>query len=84
MTQLSNAEIAELVTAYQKSGFMHPLTCQNNTAHEVLAPVTTSTGVKLRCPTCNHISLVPDFIFQLTVEEIETEKEELRTKGFVI
>ena len=61
---MTNKEIIDLVTRYQQSKFVHPLTCGNDSRHEILVPIEVNNYVILKCPDCEYIQswipMLPD------------------------
>lgn len=51
---MTNAEIIEAVRNYQAFPLVHPLTCGNDSMHEVLEPVEREGKVVLECRNCDY------------------------------
>lgn len=62
-------EKIEHIKKYQKNKNYHPLTCGNNSKHEVLYPVLGNDKVILKCLDCDYIqNWVPECIYNLDVD----------------
>lgn len=51
----SPEEVLEQIRRYQKRMDVHPLTCGNDSRHEVLDPFVEGDKIKLRCLDCDYI-----------------------------
>lgn len=52
------------VMHYQSNPHVHPLTCGNNSEHQVLQPMIVGTQVALICIDCGYVqTYIPDYIF---------------------
>lgn len=51
---MNNEEIIDKVRAYQNAGFVHPLTCGNNSRHRILEPKEEDEKVVLVCLDCDY------------------------------
>ncbi len=52
---MTNDEIIAKITAWQSAGFVHELTCGNDSTHAALVPVEDGGVVVLVCPTCKYV-----------------------------
>jgi len=52
---MTNQDIIEAVSKWQKSVFIHPLTCCNNSSHKSLIPIELNGKVILKCLDCNYV-----------------------------
>lgn len=52
---MTNEEIIAKIKEHQECGFVHPLTCGNDSRHEVLVGVVVDGKVVLKCPSCDYV-----------------------------
>lgn len=56
-------EYVRRVLEYQKNPHVHPLTCENDSSHELLIPGFKGTNVILYCPTCGYVQdWIPEIV----------------------
>lgn len=52
----------EAVKKHQSAGFVHPLTCGNDSTHSELVPVKVGPDVKLACMDCDWTQSIPSCV----------------------
>lgn len=52
---MTNKKIISQIRKYQKSGMAHPLTCGNNSLHQILEPEEQNGKVVLVCLDCDYV-----------------------------
>jgi len=50
-----NKKLVESINRWQSSDEFHPLTCGNDSRHQILEPFEENGVIKLRCPDCDYI-----------------------------
>jgi len=66
MEELTNEDILKAVCTWQTCGFVHPLTCGNDSNHQVLYPVIRNNKVILKCADCTYTqSWIPDPVLKI-------------------
>jgi hypothetical protein len=72
---MRNEDIVKQIIAWQSNPLLHPLTCGNDSNHEVLVPVIEKKKVILRCLDCEYIQRwIPDVCM---IDYIPSSLEEL-------
>ena len=51
---MNNEDIINKITEHQKNPMFHPLTCGNDSRHNLLIPIEKGGNVILICPDCNY------------------------------
>lgn len=67
-------ELLEDLKRYQRSDYVHPLTCIES-SHLVLIPFIEEDEVKLLCPTCGEISRPPKLKFREILSHVRQSFE---------
>lgn len=63
---MSNKDKLELIKEYQESGIVHPLTCGNDSSHNLLEAVEDKGKVILRCTDCEYVQgNIPKFVYKI-------------------
>ena len=63
MKVMKNEDIIRIVNKWQGAGFVHELTCGNDSRHEALVPEERNGKVILICPTCDYTQeYIPDSV----------------------
>ena len=69
-----NQELLDAIKKYQSCPFVHPLTCGNDSGHDLLKGIVIRDKVVLICPDCEYTQThIPNFIWQ--AEDIEKAME---------
>lgn len=73
--QTNEQKVLERLIKHQAFGFMHPLTCGNNSAH-ILTPKIIDNKVTLVCPDCDYVQdYIPEFFLTDSYDEMLKEQE---------
>lgn len=79
---MTNQEIMDKVNLWQSAGFVHPLTCGNDSQHQDLVPKEVSNKVVLVCSDCNYTqNWIPEEVLSNYVEEV---RKTMRSGGIDI
>ncbi len=63
---MTNEQIIKKVSLWQNAGFVHPLTCGNNSQHQNLVAKEVDGKVVLSCLDCNYIqNHIPDYVLEI-------------------
>lgn len=69
---MTNQQIIEKVAQWQNAGFVHPLTCGNNSQHQDLATKELDGKVVLCCLDCNYVQdWIPEEVLSNYVERMK-------------
>ena len=69
---MTNQEIIEKVFKWQNAGFVHPLTCPNESRHHNLEAKELAGKVVLHCPDCDYVQkYIPEEILSNYVEDMK-------------
>lgn len=72
--QPSNKEWLGAIKKYQSCPFVHPLTCGNDSGHDLLKGIVIKGKVMLICPDCDYTqNWIPEYVF--TAEDIDKAME---------
>jgi len=64
--KLKLEEKIEAIKKYQECDYVHPLTCGNDSSHELLKPLQIAGKLCLICPSCDYVQeYIPDSVYQL-------------------
>lgn len=63
---MTNQQIIDKVNLWQNAGFVHPLTCGNNSQHQNLAAKEINGKVILFCLDCDYIqNFIPECVLEI-------------------
>ncbi|MEK7121364.1 MAG: hypothetical protein AAB857_01510 [Patescibacteria group bacterium] len=69
---MTNQQIIDKINQWQNSGFVHPLTCGNDSQHQDLIPKELDGKVVLACSDCNYIqNWIPEEVLSNYVERMK-------------
>jgi len=75
---MTNQQIIDKINQWQNAGFVHPLTCGNDSQHQDLVPKEVDGRVVLSCSNCDYIQdWIPEEVLSNYVERMK----EIMPKG---
>lgn len=83
MNKKQISEVVKAVIKHQTNPLVHPLTCGNDSTHEILQPIVSDGEVHLWCVECDYVQKhIPSFLTaqkpQVTQKEIHDAYREVR------
>ena len=68
---MNTADIINMVEKFQSCGWVHPMTCGNNSAHKLLIPIEKDGKVILACEDCEYEqSWIPEVVLDGSWQEL--------------
>jgi predicted nucleic-acid-binding Zn-ribbon protein len=71
---MNNQQRIEILTSYQDNPMVHPLTCGNNSLHN-LVPIEENKKVILKCLECDYTQLLDDKFIKLLRDLDKVQRE---------
>ena len=69
---MTNQQIIDKINQWQNAGFVHPLTCGNDSQHQDLVPKEVDGRVVLSCSNCDYIQdWIPEEVLSNYVERMK-------------
>ena len=69
---MTNEQIIDKVNQWQNAGFVHPLTCGNDSQHQDLVPKEVDGKVVLSCLDCDYVQdWIPEEVLSNYVERMK-------------
>jgi hypothetical protein len=69
---MTNQQIIDKVNQWQNAGFVHPLTCGNDSQHQDLVPKEVDGKVVLSCSDCDYVqNWIPEEVLGSYVERMK-------------
>jgi len=82
---MTNKEKIEQIKKWQMYEHFHPLTCGNDSNHEILKPIEIEGKVILVCPQCDYKQhKIPSVVLDTNLDKWEGEMKNINTKDIFL